>query len=287
MVNAVDQPEKSSYTLIKFKYGDPSSYSYKAYTDWTSNVPGDPEFVSTPNLEIEDIENTGHIGKEKTINISIPYINAGIIVDTFIQELISGNAHSPVFISIWEITKSVQGSAAGTKRFLFKGRVIQTTKNYKGNAQKAILNCASAKSSLEVSLGIPAEHHCAWTLYTPDLCKLSKSGRYHIYTVDNIDGKTLQTTTIPSQTGDYFFRGWVEYDGLRIDIQQWDGDGTEPDIFYLVRQPPASWVGKVVFFYKGCNKTIEDCDTKHFNEFSFGGMGYAMLVYDPILENPD
>jgi len=284
---AIDQAEKNSYVLIKFRYGDPTDPSYKAYTDWTSNIPGNPEFISTPNMEIEEAENHGHIDNEKTVNLAIPFINAGIIVDTFIQQLISGNAHSPVYVDIWEITKGVEGGDAGTQRYLFRGRVIQTTKNFRGNEQKAVISCSSSKSRMNVSLGLPAEHHCISPLYHPNLCGLSKSGKFHAYTVAEIDGKVIRTSTIPSQTGDYFFRGWAEYDGLRIDIQQWDGDGTEPDIFYLVRQPPAGWLNKSALFYMGCDKTQETCDTKFSNLFNIGCMGYAMLAYDPILEDPE
>jgi len=284
---AIDLSEKDSYILVRFEYGNPSSPSFKAYTDWTTNIPGSPEFISTPNMEVEEAENGGHIDDEKTINIAIPFINSGIIIDTFIQELVSGSAHSPVYIDIWEITKGVTGGAAGIQRYLFRGRVIQTTKNFRENPQKAIISCASIKSRLNVPLGLPAEHHCINILYHPNTCKLSKTGKFHTYTIAEIDGKAIRTSTVPIQTGDYFFRGWVEYNGLRIEIQQWNGDGTEPDIFYLVRQVPASWLNKAVTFYKGCNKTVEDCINKHNNVSNFAGYGYAMMAYDPTLEDPE
>lgn len=290
MTLAVDQPQKDSFILLRFKYGESPTFSYKAYTDWTSDVIGNPTYVSTPGLEIKAAENLGHVDKAKTTNIAIPYQrkegDTYVITDAFINTLISGVAHSPVFVELKEMTKPITGGAAGTQRWLLRGRVIRTSKNHQGVSEKGVIQVATMKSRLGVSLGVPAEHHCPWILYDSNTCLANKATFTKVYTIQDIDGKMIRTSTTPAESGDYFFRGWLEYDGIRIGIQQWDGDGTHPDEFFLVKQPPISWLGKPVAFIAGCDKTIQTCRTKFNREQSFGGSGYAMLPYNPILEDP-
>jgi len=276
MVRAVDRPSKDTYVLVRFTYGDPSNPSYIAYTNWTSDVPGNPVYTSEPRLEITTPENNGTF-EEKTLDVSLPSDNS------WFANLVSGIALSPTYIQAEEITKPDEGGDTSSRRIFFKGQLIRTIKNYQGRSDKSIAKFMSIKSRLDIPLGIPANHHCAWTLFGKG-CNKGKSGFSNLLTVDSIDGKVLTTTTSPSRTGKFFHRGYIEYQGLRIGIRDWSDSAQ--DTFYLVKPPPQTLIGKVIQVWAGCDKTITTCRARFFNEINFGGMGYAIPAYNPLIENP-
>lgn len=278
MARAVDQATKDTYVLVRFEYGDPSSPSYIAFTNWTFDIPGSPVYTSEPALELTVPTNDGLLD-EKLLEVSLP------ISHSWFADLVSGVAQSPTFIIAEEITKPDAGGDTASRRIFFRGELTRTIKNYQGRSDYSIAAFSSAKSVLDFPLGVPATHHCAWTLFGAG-CSKSKSGMNNFLTIDSVDGKVLTTTTTsPSRTGKFFHRGYAEYNGVRIGIRDWNA--ANADTFYLVKQPPASWTGKSVNFWAGCDKTIQTCRTRHSNEDNFGGMGYAMPAHNPILENPE
>lgn len=276
MARAVDKPSKDTYLLIRFTYGDPGDPDYIAFTNWTSDIPGNPIYTSEPRLEVKIPENTGTF-ENKSLDVMMP------LSVSWFNDLVNGEPKAPVYIQAEEITKPIEGGDTSSRRIFFKGQLMRTIQNYQGRSDRSIAKFMSIKSRLDIPLGIPANHHCAWTLFGNG-CNKSKSGFSNVLTVDTIDGKVLTTTTSPSRTGKFFHRGYIEYEGLRIGIRDWND--TEADTFYLVKPAPQSWIGKTVQVWAGCDKTIATCRARFANEINFGGMGYTIPAYNPLIENP-
>lgn len=276
MARAVDRPSKDTYLLARFEYGDPDDPDSIAFTNWTSDVPGNPVYTSEPRMEIKVPENNGTF-EQKYLDVSMP------LSVSWFNDLVNGEPKAPVFIQAEEITKPIEGGDSSSRRVFFRGQLMRTIQNYQGRSDRSIAKFMSVKSRLDIALGIPANHHCAWTLFGKG-CNRGKSGFSNLLTVDTIDGKVLTTTTSPSRTGKFFHRGYIEYQGLRIGIRDWDASSA--DTFYLVKTPPQDWIGKTMEFWAGCDKTITTCRARFFNESNFGGMGYAIPAYNPLIENP-
>jgi hypothetical protein len=276
MARAVDTASKDCYTLVRFQYGDPGSPSYIAFTNWSFNIPGSPVYTSEPTMEVTVPENDG-ILSTTTLDISLPATNS------WFANLVSGTPQAPVFVIAEEITKPDIGGDTSSRRIFFRGQLNRTIKNYQGKGNQSIAKFISAKGKLDLPMGVPANHHCAWTLFGPG-CQLPKAGFSDSLTIDTVDGKVITTTTSSVRTGKFFHRGYIEYEGLRIGIKDWDD--SDPDTFYMIKTPPQSWIGKTVTIWAGCDKTLTTCQDRFNWESYFGGMGYAIPAYNPLIENP-
>ena len=223
MARAVDKPSKDTYTLVRFEYGNPASPSYVAYTNWTADIPGSPVYTSEPTMEITVPENDG-ILSDKTLDISLPMTNS------WFADLVSGTAQAPTYVTVEEITKPEEGGDTASRRIFFRGQLVRTIQNYQGKGESSIAKFASIKSRLNIPMGVAANHHCVWTLFGKG-CQKSKTGMSNSLVVDTIDGKVLTTTTSPpARTGKFFHRGYLERNGVRIGIKDWDD--SDPIIIY-------------------------------------------------------
>ncbi len=272
---AYEQSEKESFLLVTFTYGDPDAPTTALYTDWQEDYVGG--FISTPNMEVKLPENTGTF-EEKPCTIELTR-------DNFSGTLGSGIAHSPCYVRVREITRSLSGGPQASDLTVFNGRVVSTVKNYQGRSDRILIRALPQKSRMEVALALPCNHHCIWTLFGRG-CALSRAAFKVLGTISAIDGKQITTATagITGKPDKYWHRGYVEYDGLRIGIQNWTlADATH---LFLVRRPPDSWIGPTLDFYPGCDKTVETCIARFNNEDQFGGVGYAIPPYNPLIEDP-
>lgn len=273
---AINQPEKEVYTIVKLTYGNPSSLSYKAFTDWPTDIPANPTYVATPAMEIKIPANNG-ILDEKTLNLALPW-------DSWLEEVVNGLALAPMKISVAEITKPIEGGPQATFRYVFTGKLIRAIKNYQGRLDKAVLQFTTIKSRLDIPLGITANTHCVWTLFRSP-CGANSASYNASVTIDDVDGKILTVKSDPNKTGKYFHRGVMERQGVRISIQDWDA--SSPLTFYLVKAPPTDWVEDVVLTaYAGCDRTLTTCITRFSQEINFGGIGYKMPSYNPMTQSP-
>lgn len=291
MAFASGRPEKESYLLVEFRFGDPSDPQFKRYTDWDQDVFG---YTSTPSLEVEMPENTGILDKREA-RILLP-------VDDFTSPFASGLVHSRAWVSIVEITAGLFSGDAGSSRTIFKGRVVRSFKNFQGRNDTAALFALPIKARLDVALGLQCNHHCVFRLFGPG-CLLDQSLFEEFGQIATIDGKTVTITPdanitnpfVPGTNNDRVWeRGYLEKDGLKIGIHVWN-KLDDPLTFALRRRPPDTWLLQGVAsirFVPGCHKTIEDCRDVWDNEQGtagqggFGGFGFAMLSYNPIYENP-
>lgn len=276
MARAVDTASKDTYVLVRFTYGDPDDPDYIAFTNWTSDIPGSPVYTSMPTMELTIPENNG-ILDDRPLDISLPMTNS------WFAALVNGEPKSPTYVVAEEITKPDAGGDTSSKRIFYRGELVRTIKNHQGRSNNSLARFSSIKGRLDIPLGVPANHHCAWTLFGPG-CQLPSAGFSDSLTIDTIDGKVLTTTTSSARTGKFFHRGYIEYEGVRIGIRDWDD--SDPDTFYLLKLPPASWVGKTATFWAGCDKTLTTCKDRFNWESYFGGMGYAIPAYNPLIENP-
>lgn len=86
----------------------------------------------------------------------------------------------------------------------------------------------------------------------------------------------------PNATGTRFRRGYVELDGIRVMVR----DQPALNVVQLNRVPPPEWVpGTKITITPGSDKTIENCRAEWDNEERFGGLGYAIPRYNPMLES--
>lgn len=273
---AYAQPEKESLCLVTFQYGDPTTPTFSRYTDWTEDYVGG--FVATPAMKITIPENSGAF-EERPLKIEMP-------LDAFTTLLSSGLPHSPIYVRVQEITRALSGGPQATNLTHFMGRVMRSTRNYNGKKGRVMIQALSIKSRLEKSLALPCNHHCIWTLFGRG-CGLSSIGfTTEVVTLDAIDGKVVTTTTagVTSRPDKFWHRGYLEYDGLTISIQNWSS--ADPTKLYLMKQPPSAWLSATLRAVAGCDKTIETCRDRFNNEEHFGGFGYAIPSHHPILEDP-
>lgn len=275
MTFAYAQPEKESFCTVEFKYGEATDPDYARYTDWNEDYVGG--YLSTPSISIKLPENAGTFD-ERTLNIEMP-------IDDFSYLASGGLKHSPIFVTLREITRALTGGPEALDLTPFKGRVVKCIRNYQGRSNRVLFQCLPIKSRIELPLALSANHHCPWTLFGRG-CGLVESSFRRTGTLSLIDGKVVTTATpgITVAPAKYWHRGFIRFEGRIIAIRDWDL--SDPTHLYLASQPPASWVGPTLTFVPGCDKTIETCRARYSNEEKFAGIGYAIPPYNPLLENP-
>lgn len=290
MATALGSPEKQSFLLVTFRYGDPADPDFSRYTDWGRDF---ETFSSTPSLEVELGENNGSLETDETRIVTAVDAFTGAAGDTL--------PFSPIFVQIEEVSAGMFAGDAGSRFTIFNGRVVRSIKNYQGRNDTVTFFAKPAKARLDAPLGIQCNHHCAWALFSRG-CGLTQSTHDKLGQIASMDGKEITISANASITapvapgGDntrFWERGYLEKDGLKIDIHIWSI--SDPTVFVLRRRPPDSWLlagASSILFVPGCHKTIEDCrgvwdnEEGQAGEGGFGGFGFAMLSYNPIIENP-
>lgn len=292
MAQAIDQPEKQGYLLVTFRYGAKDAPQYKFFTDWDSRVAA---YVPVPNMEVTIPKNSGGMGKEECI-IDVP-----LEADQWVEDYTDDVAREDVFVTVTEVTRSIEGGPAATNLVLFRGQVLETEQCPEGE-QVGRFTCLSVKSQLDVEMGSPCMHTCPYVHGSPETCQINLDLHRETGSFDTIDGQvcTLATPnaaiTAPTSPGGdvatYWERGYVERDGLRIGIMRWKA--TDPTVFVLRDVPPDDWDTGNLTFTPGCHKTIVvdpdtgvvsgDCVDVWDNESNNGAIGIAMLPRNPLIE---
>ncbi len=279
MVKAYARPEKEGYVLVTFFYGE-GQLTQARYTDWDQSVSG---ATSEPRMSLDIPDNGGTFDK-KELRIILP-------TDAFTSRAGSGVPHSPIYVTVEEITQGLATGDQTTQKVLYRGRVTRTVQNFQGRNNKVGFFSLSIKSRLDISMGLPCNHHCAWTVFHGG-CGVSESTFDALGEIDSRDGTEITVTstgvTTPGGTdARYWKRGYLQKDGLRIAIRDYDGD-TDVTKLYTARPVPLDWVGGTadIIFVPGCDKTVETCRARYNGEEFFMGMGYAIPAYQPNFESP-
>lgn len=274
--------------------------TYVRLTNYTTDVTLDGEtFSSAPEMEVRFGKNSGSLGDGKThVDVKRAYIP---------DELTSG-LHAPVDVRVLEF---VGGDTGDETRVRFRGVILRTLRNVEGQSGIDRLVCSTMKRLLDRSANPPADHLCVWKLFgkgcvtfdqNPDIGALTGQGPGSGLAAEmsgcdlaSIDGTTATIEDLVDKgtgRGNIWQAGYLEYRGLRIWIRDWDKDDTTPGdpgrvdtTFKLSRQPPASWIGQRVRAVPGCPKTIEECIQRWDNELNFGGLGHAILPYNPLIDD--
>lgn len=199
MTHAYAQPEKESFCLVTFQYGDPDLPTFVRYTDWTEDYVGG--FAGTPAMKVTIPENSGTF-EERPLKIQLP-------MDAFTTIASNLLPHSPIFVTVQEISRALSGGPEALSLIAFRGRVTKTIRNADGKSNSVLFNALPIKSRLEQPLGLSCNHHCPWTLYDRG-CQLNILSFQVGATLTAIDGKRVTTASASITTGHpdkYWHRG--------------------------------------------------------------------------------
>jgi hypothetical protein len=279
MTGAVHQPQKQSYLLVTFT-NDNETFRV---TNWGSDI---QQFLSVPEMEIELPKNTGTMTKD-LCNVLLP-LNTS--TEDFFEPFSRGIPFPKTKVSIIEFIKPTEGGDASNTLYLFTGWVLRTVRNPNNRPGFVKLQIRNPKSSLDKKIGVPCGHVCPWALFEPPCGYIGVSGpqkasEQKTATITSVTGSTITITGSFSLSGNKSYRdGYVEYESTRIRVRHWDS-GT-PGTLQLNKQPPAEWLGKTITLVPGCTHDAEHCENVWNNISQFGGIGYAIPAYNPIIEQP-
>lgn len=280
MSEAIDLAAKQTYQLVSFAHGGGTEY----YTDWTSDVEvGGNVYLSTPDMEVKLPINNG-LFDEQDCRVALPLATDP---NDFTQRTSSGLKFPATTMTVSEVVKSIEGGPQTNVNEVFIGRVMVVRRNYRQNRQKVLFQALPIKSRMQtISLGLQCNHTCAHALGDTG-CKVNMVLNRFTVTVSAIDGKEVTLTGVPTGKEDrYFHRGYLQFEGLDILIQEWrnaaNGDESK---FFMVRQPPNHWLGKAILAVAGCDKSVDTCRSRFNNEANFLGLGFAIPEYHPNFED--
>ncbi len=276
MAKAQSLPEKESFLLVLFRHGDPDDLDEERYTDFDQDFSG---YTATPGMDVEIPENTGHFD-EKEARFILP-------TDTFLERVSNGKPHSPIFIRVEEVTQGLGTGDQNSQRTIFNGRATRARRNYQGRSNSVCVFALPGKSRLDIPMGLPCNHHCAWNVFSLG-CGLTRASFVIDGEIDSADGQvvTVTTATVTNKTDTYWRRGYLRKDGLSIMVRDWND--SVPTQFQMARRVPDDWIGGSgdIEFVPGCDKLISTCRDRYSNEEHFMGLGYAIPPYNPIIESP-
>lgn len=279
MVKALVRSEKESFILVQFFYGTGAA-TQSRYTD--SDLPFLGHTVE-PRMALNIPSNEGTFDKRE-LRIVLP-------TDPFTTRASSGVPHSPIFVIVEEVTRGLFSGDQNAQKTLYRGRCVRTIKNFQGRANKVAFFCLPQKSRLNVKMGLPANHHCAWTLFKGG-CGVIQSSFEITTDIDSVSGNEVTITDATVQaaaSGDdrYWKGGYMLKDGLRMAIRDFDG-AVDDESFFMARPVPTDWIGGSgdILLVPGCDKTVEVCRSRYSAEEFFEGLGYAIPAYQPNIEDP-
>lgn len=287
MASPVSLPTKCSALFVSFAYGPNDARVVERFTDWFSPREHNG-FIYEPaeGIEVKPVRKTGTLSEQPvtvTMKLAIDDdTGEPADPDSFLALVSNGEPFPLTSVEIDEVTFEAGSSDVVA---LHRGLLSITRRNYQGRPDLVQLESESWKSRLKAPLGIPITHLCPWRFggkgcFLPGgLDPLRETG-----TIDAIDGATVTISGLATHTAKrYWHRGYVDVDGLVIDVREWDRD-EHPDRFKLVKFAPARWLGATVTVTPGCTKTKSRCAAWD-NLPHFGGIGIKMPNRNPILES--
>lgn len=278
MTDAVHQPQKESYVLVEFLHNG----TFERYTNWGSDVLA---FESVPELEVKLPKNTG-VMEKGLCEILVP-INS--TTTDFVEPLTRGTPFAPVEVTITEFIKSSVAGETSQTLYLFNGWVTRTIKNPNNRPGFARLAASSPKAKLAKPMGVTCDHECPWALYEFPCALLGgrgpqKNTEKKLATLSTITGRTITVSGSVGLAGVKSYRdGYVERNGARIRVRAWQSG--VPNTLHLNSQLPAEWIGQQVTLVPGCNHSKDHCNDAWSNLEYFGGIGFAIPAYNPIIES--
>lgn len=279
MVKAYARSEKEGFVIVTFFHGANLATQEK-YTDWDQDFLG---AKSEPRMALSIPDNEGTFDKRQ-LRITLP-------LDIFTTRASSGVMHSPIFVIVEELTRGLFTGDQSSQKILYAGRITRTKKNFQGQNGKVAFFALPVKARLDIPMGLPCNHHCAWTLFKGG-CGVIEANFDVVAEIISADGTEITVSDagmLASGAADarYWKRGYAEKDGLRIGIRDYDGSVDTSKLF-MARPVPVDWVGGTndIRFVPGCDKTIEVCRSRFNAEEFFLGLGFALPAHQPNFEDP-
>lgn len=268
MVNSLDSDTAKSQTFLVVFSWDVQVARYTSYSSvlTVSSV----DYTSVPTMELDFIGFTAQPEADK-VKIKIP------ITFSPIDTLYLGNAHAIVSCEVYEINPEDLTS----NRLLIQGKITDLINNINNTVGLSEITVSDDIIFADMPLGIAANTTCSWTFGDENNspCGIDITALRDATTISTISGFVITTPLTPA-TSDYYLRGYVEKDSVRIGIK----DATNGDVT-LSQSPPASWeAGNSIVLVPGCDKQQTTCINKWNNEIEFMGFGVAMPNYNPLLE---
>jgi hypothetical protein len=293
MVDALSRPEKAQYHTVEFRGEDPSLPF--GLTNWDTPIDtGAVVFTSYPAMGLDIPPNRGTFGEDLCkIKLKIDSVT-----EAMLDPMTRGTPFAKTIVIVKEIIEPARIGDSGSTRVVFRGQVFRTRRNVDGKRDLCLVECKNQKALLGTKLGFQVNANCVWRLYGTGCREVGSHGPSG-YTWWNpaitIDGKKVivnDAALVLDLAGTRTWtRGYLKKNGATIGIQYYDKsqDGSVTKEFILVKQPPIEWETGTVTFYPGCTKQIDGdggCRSAWNNEEGFGGSGYAIPSYNPIMENP-
>lgn len=264
----VEKPAKQHATLFLVAWHN----TVVRYTDWTEDiVSGGQTYTSDPRIGIKLPAESGGVNERPAV---LAWPSTVAPADTLIAQTV----HAQVSVLVTELIPGDDTTLAT----LYNGWVNRARRGRRGDKNVASLQLNSIKGLLRSPLGIPATRTCGWR-FGDGNCQLDATARQENGTIATLtdDAVTITGLTTTATPG-YWFRGYLEVDGERINIRRYD----TPNVFYLSRRPPADWNGAAVTATPGCDKTLSTCIERWANGEHFAALGFKMPPRHPIIELP-
>lgn len=268
--------------LVTFEWGDPTSTA--RYTRWDESLTVDAQaFASVPSLSAKPGSPFEGGTSPDKVDIKIP-----ASLPPF-DEFIKPWRHPLVTVTVEELSPGDDT----TRRVLFKGTIDKVS--LRGTSKIVAARCSSFRSKLgRAKLGVQCLTNCVNT-YGEGYCQADKAGQTLTGTaqtsfgVDNsLTRCTVSLAGSPTINSDRFAHGYIERDGLRIEIRQVADEGTNPNPTVkidLKERMPMTWEGQSVSVVPGCDGQLASCqDPFRDQEENFLGLGYAMVPFNPTIE---
>lgn len=274
-----DRTSKKFYRTVDIS----CSLGAVAYSDWTEQIKG---YVSEPTISFKFSPHGPYFEEEFVeIELPLPAPNPETGEPHLLERLLDPDIILAVDVVVKE-TALEASNVAIHKSTLFLGEVLRITRNPEGTPNRVMLHCVNEKTMLGFAVGFLISDRCPWKVYGP-ACKAIVSGNKETgVVIQSFDPLSLQAVITgllgPFGKQELYTRAELRSGGLSIGVRYWNKES--PEVFYLQRQIPPSWIGQIITLRLGCQKTQNFCDTEHGNLERIGNLGVKTADYDPNFE---
>lgn len=311
---ALTKEAKKSSILVEIRCGTAlTAYATtsKSRVIWEGKV-----WTPEPTIHIDLPEQAASVTSE-TCKVRLPLVGSqhpGVL--SIARVLSVPRTSPPVSCRIINLIESDVDHV--TPVYLYNGVLDKSTRNPQGQSGFVELDIVPEfmMQLAEATLGMRADPSCGWSYggpgcWHPDTDKFltpadyaapllvrkinvvctvdpQLSSRKVTLAVDTVLHPGATNSVITSRPHEWWKRGFLAKDGLRISIADWRyfilGGGVHT--FILNRIPPESWQGASVVLHPGCPRTPAACAERN-NSENYGGIGYGIPAYNPVLERDD
>lgn len=310
--------KKSSTPLFKFKFGDTWIFATtnRSPVTWEGNV-----YIPEPAIDCK-LPKQGINLDEGPCTITLPLeraVHPGIL--NMAQIIAMPRSCPDLDVDVINLLRASQDEMVAV--YLYSGKMDKSRRNPSGKKSQVEIELLTelAKDLDNITLGRRCDPECD-AIYGKALCGVdssayfSGSGPYFKQTKNakvtvsfssyRNSREIVVALHLPSHPGvsdqspllnqpiNWWNRAILEADGVRIPVQEWRWDLSDPqnptstNIFILNRVPPLSWEtpGKVFNLLLDCDRTPQACADRN-NSDRFGGLGFGIPAYNPSLEVRD